>query len=174
MQAVWKLKIPPRVQFFLWLLSSNRVLTRDNVAKRKEVADPSCLFCAENESVTHLFFHCVAKNVWGCISSWINKSVGTNYESVASLWLANKKYLVTNVITSAVLWVIWKLRNNVCFQGVTWSGMKKVLAVLGRMLRSWFPLLSLEEQEKLEQVVLLVEREASSIPHFGWIQDSSE
>jgi hypothetical protein len=52
--------------------------------------------------------------------------------------------------------------------------MKKVFVVLGRMLRSWFPLLSLEEQEKLEQVVLLVEREASSIPQIGWIQDSSE
>jgi len=75
-QAVWKLKIPPRVQFFLWLLSNNRVLTRDNVAKRKKVADCSCLFCAENESVTRLFFHCcVAENVWGLISSWINKSV---------------------------------------------------------------------------------------------------
>jgi hypothetical protein len=39
--AVWKLNIPPRVQFFLWLLSNNRVLTRDNLAKRREVNDPT-------------------------------------------------------------------------------------------------------------------------------------
>ena len=26
--SVWKLNIPPRVQFFLWLLSKNRLLTR--------------------------------------------------------------------------------------------------------------------------------------------------
>jgi hypothetical protein len=51
--------------------------------------------------------------------------------------------------------------------------MKKVFAVLGRILRSWFPLLNLEEQEKLEQVVLLVEREASSVHKIGWIQYSS-
>jgi hypothetical protein len=34
--AVWKLKIPPRVQIFLWLLSKNKILTRDNLAKRRE------------------------------------------------------------------------------------------------------------------------------------------
>jgi hypothetical protein len=32
--AVWKIKILPRVHFFLWLLINNRVLTRDNLAKR--------------------------------------------------------------------------------------------------------------------------------------------
>ena len=36
--AVWKLNIPPRVQFFLWLLSHNRLLTRDNLARRRRLA----------------------------------------------------------------------------------------------------------------------------------------
>ena len=42
--AIWKLVIPPRVQFFLWLLSRNRILTRDNLQKRRDVSDPTCLF----------------------------------------------------------------------------------------------------------------------------------
>jgi len=42
--AVWSLKIPLRVQFFLWLLSKNKLLTRDQ----------SCLLCNELESVYHL------------------------------------------------------------------------------------------------------------------------
>jgi hypothetical protein len=33
MPAIWKLFIPPRVQFFLWLVSKNKVLTRDNLRK---------------------------------------------------------------------------------------------------------------------------------------------
>jgi hypothetical protein len=33
--VVWKLRIPPRVQIFLWLLSKNKLLTRDNLSKRK-------------------------------------------------------------------------------------------------------------------------------------------
>lgn len=55
-QAVWKLNIPPRVQVFLWLLSKNKLLTRDNLAKRREVNGPACLFCSEHESIVHLFF----------------------------------------------------------------------------------------------------------------------
>lgn len=53
--SVWKLTVP---QFFLWLMSNNRILTRDNLAKRREVNDPTCLFCSENESVHHLLFDC--------------------------------------------------------------------------------------------------------------------
>jgi hypothetical protein len=57
--AVWKIMVPPRVHFFLWLLSKNKLLTRDNLNKRKEVEDKTCLFCEEQESVHHLFYGCV-------------------------------------------------------------------------------------------------------------------
>jgi hypothetical protein len=52
---VWKIHIPSRVHIFLWLLANNKVLTRDNLAKRKSDDDKTCLFCSEFESVTHLF-----------------------------------------------------------------------------------------------------------------------
>ena len=42
--AVWSLKIPPRVHFFLWLVINNGALTRDNLAKRRKVDDENCLF----------------------------------------------------------------------------------------------------------------------------------
>jgi len=143
--AVWKLHIPPRVQFFLWLLANNRVLTRDNLAKMREVNDPTCFFCDEKESVSHLFFHyCVAKHVWEFISVWLNRVVGTDFEFVASLRIANKNFMVCNTVTSAVIWVIWKLRNSLCFQGLPWSGMNKVFAMVGRMLRSWLPMFKLD------------------------------
>ena len=48
--SVWKLVIPPRVQFFLWLLSKNKLLTQDNLAKRRKVDDPTC------ESIIHFVF----------------------------------------------------------------------------------------------------------------------
>jgi hypothetical protein len=54
--AVWKLVVPSRLHFFLWLLSKNKLLTRDNLEKRRQLNDMSCLFCSENESVHHLFF----------------------------------------------------------------------------------------------------------------------
>jgi hypothetical protein len=115
-QAIWKLSIPPRVQIFLWLLAQNRSVMRDNLAKRREVNDPTCLLCSENESIVHLFFDCcVATNVWHYISDLLNVNLGKDFESVASLWLANKKHLITNIVSSAILWVIWKLWNSLCF-----------------------------------------------------------
>jgi hypothetical protein len=46
--AMWKLKVPPIIQIFLWLLAKNKSLTRDNLAKRREVADKTCLFFSMN------------------------------------------------------------------------------------------------------------------------------
>jgi hypothetical protein len=42
---------------FLWLPANNKVLTRDNLGKRKQVDDKICLFCNEPETVIHLFFY---------------------------------------------------------------------------------------------------------------------
>jgi hypothetical protein len=64
--TVWKIMVPPRVHFFLWLVSKNKILTRNNLAKRQSVVDMSCLFCAENETVCHLLYDCVvARQAWG-------------------------------------------------------------------------------------------------------------
>ena len=115
-QAVWKLKIPPRVQIFLWLLSKNKLLTRTNLAKRRKLDDLSCLFCSETEIVHHLFFDCcVAKCVWSALADILNLSGHWNYEYVASLWLANKKFKLANVVNVAALWCLWNLRNKICF-----------------------------------------------------------
>jgi hypothetical protein len=73
------------VQVFLWLISHNKVLTRDNLAKHEHVQDVACLFCAENELVDHLCFSCdVVKIIWNGISSLIKFDIGCCYESVAS------------------------------------------------------------------------------------------
>lgn len=36
LHSVWKIKVPPRVHIFLWLLSKNKILTRDNLQKKTE------------------------------------------------------------------------------------------------------------------------------------------
>ena len=79
--------IPPRVQFFLWLLSKNRLVTRDNLAKRREIRDATFLFCSESETIMHVFFEwCVAGWVWEIISDFLGLSLGQDFESVARYW----------------------------------------------------------------------------------------
>jgi hypothetical protein len=42
---------------------------RDNLAKRREVDDKSCLFCSEKETAGHLLFECcVARNLWEVVA----------------------------------------------------------------------------------------------------------
>jgi hypothetical protein len=56
--VMWKIAAPPRVYIFLWLLVNNKTLTRDNLVKRRNLDDKTCVFYNEPESVTHLFFQC--------------------------------------------------------------------------------------------------------------------
>jgi hypothetical protein len=86
-------------------VSKNKVLTRDNLEKRRAVEDSSCLFCDEKESVTHLLFeYVVAKSAWEIVSVATGCNVGVDYESIAKLWLCNKRFGTVNMINAAVCW----------------------------------------------------------------------
>lgn len=103
-------------------------MTRDNLTKRREVLDQSCVFYVEKESVDHLLFQCyVAKRIWHIVLTMLNLSDDCNYETMASRWLANKHHNVNNIICAVVLWCLWKLRNDLCFQGTRWRSEKQVL-----------------------------------------------
>jgi hypothetical protein len=111
------------VHIFLWLLANNKTLTRDNLAKRKPLDDKTCLFCSERESISHLFFACcVAKLFWQTIAEVTVLDLGADFESVARFWISEKKHRIVNICTAAALWALWKLRNEVCLQGVRWIG----------------------------------------------------
>ena len=113
--SIWDLKIPPRVHIFLWLLSKNKILTRDNLAKRQTLATESCLFCSEKETSQHLFFDCaVAQLLWSLVSQVLNMNI-SSFVDVGAKWLSDKKFAVVNIISSATLWSLWKLRNEMCF-----------------------------------------------------------
>jgi hypothetical protein len=62
---VWKLKIPPKIHFFLWLVVHNKILTRDNLVKRQSVDDLTCVFCNEPETCTHMFFIVWLQKIYG-------------------------------------------------------------------------------------------------------------
>jgi hypothetical protein len=157
--VMWKIKIPSRVHIFLWLLPNSKVLTRDNLAKRRQVDDLSCLFCSETESISHLFFECcVAKVFWQTISDITNVKLGSDFESVAKLWINQKKHGVTNVCTAAGLLSLWKLRNELRFQGVGWTTMDKLLRRCARMMREWRVLNNQEDAARLETWARELER----------------
>jgi hypothetical protein len=63
--AVWSVRVPQKIHMFLWLLSHNKLATVDNLNKKGLAKPESCMFCAENENISHIFFGCVvARVIW--------------------------------------------------------------------------------------------------------------
>ena len=78
--------------------------------------DPTCLFCNEVESINHLFFgYVVARQLWVVLSVVFDVQLGGSLESIGKFCLSNKRNGVLNMFTSATLWSLWKLRNDICF-----------------------------------------------------------
>jgi len=152
--ALWSIKVPPRVHFFLWLVSKNKVLTRDNLGKRKKVEDATCLFCCQAESVQHLFFDCVvATQLWKILSLILNVNLGGSLDEIGKYWLSNKKHCVTNITSSAAMWSIWKLRNNLCFQRSGWRSLEILYQMVIGMMQNWLILCPAEHQDRLKGAI---------------------
>jgi hypothetical protein len=168
--AVWKLHIPPRIHIFLWLLANDKLLTRYNLNKRRHVDDVSCLFCNEHETAKHLFFECVvAKNIWDTVSSILDKPLGDDFESIARWWLSEDKNSVINIFSSAVLWTIWSVRNEMCFQGLRWLGVKEILRRTASLIRSWRPLCLDKHSSLLDANLRLLDHRRGELLRIAWI-----
>ena len=55
-KAIWKVKAPRRVSFFVWCVAWNKILTGDNLRLRKLVFVDWCIMCRHcGETVDHFF-----------------------------------------------------------------------------------------------------------------------
>lgn len=136
--AVWQLRVPPKIHVFLWLFANNKLMTRDNLRKRHIIKPLDCVYCTEDESVTHLFFDCVvAKNLWPLVKDYFKLPVGGSFESIARYWVSNKKNSALNTVCSAILWCLWKYRNSMIFINTKWISVIQVWRLVLRTIRHW-------------------------------------
>jgi hypothetical protein len=68
-KCVWKAKVPSRVAFFIWTVALGKILTTDNLRKRRVIILDWCSMCkASGESVNHLLMHCsIARDLWNMV-----------------------------------------------------------------------------------------------------------
>ena len=105
--VVWKLLVPPKIHIFLWLVSYNKIMTRDNLRKRHIIKPLDCVFCSSEKSIQHLFFYCVvAKIIWSLVRDHFKKDIGSDYLSMAEFWVSNKKNVALNVAISTTMWYL--------------------------------------------------------------------
>jgi hypothetical protein len=68
-KKIWKSKIPLKIKIFMWLVSQDAILTKDNLCKRKWKGNSSCAFCPEKENGNHLLFgYPTAKYIWSLLA----------------------------------------------------------------------------------------------------------
>eukprot|EP00253_Pinus_taeda_P014925 PITA_14925 len=124
---IWSSSIWPKVSTFLWLLSHNRILTRDNLRKRNFSGPSICPNCKqEEETATHLqtchlgtklwekaIFRCQKESwVQGDLKATLRNWKQSPYHSrlLNSLW---------QLIPGLLMWNIWKERNRRIFKNQT-------------------------------------------------------
>ena len=160
---------PQKIHVFLWLCAHNKILTRDNLAKRRDVEDPSCLFCTEPESVQHLLFDCVvARHVWDFLSELFETERIVNFENIFAFWHMHKKKPILNMVIAASLWSLWRLRNNFCFQGQKWKNMNCILAKLSCYLHQWKVLCDDGQATLLQRCIQLLDKRRGELLRITW------
>jgi hypothetical protein len=86
-QAIWKAKLPLKIQIFMWQMFNNATPTRDILGHRGWPGNPTCSFCDQRETIQHLFFSCpVAKVVWGTLGIILGANTCPNSPWNALCW----------------------------------------------------------------------------------------
>jgi hypothetical protein len=117
-EIAWASCLPAKVKIFSYLADIDRLSTRNNLHLKNCAPSASCAACPLVETGRHLFFDCsVAAAVWarlsvvvpgGLFSIWcLRPPASCNFP--VHVWRAG---------VAAVLWSLWKARNNLVFNGI--------------------------------------------------------
>ncbi|GJX66996.1 RNA-directed DNA polymerase, eukaryota, reverse transcriptase zinc-binding domain protein, partial [Tanacetum coccineum] len=122
--TTWDKTIPRKVNIFMWRLSLDRLPHNLNLSLRgMDIPAISCSSCNANvESTNHIFFECIiATEMWKLVYRWceihfVQASTLEAFKYWFISWHAfkEKKHRLY-VISTSVLWWLWRYRNSVTF-----------------------------------------------------------
>jgi len=159
-KKIWKGKIPAKIKIFLWLVLNNAILIKDYLIKRKWTGSPTCHFCDEEENISHLLFQCsTAKVVWAVVAYAIGaNNVPRNIQQCwdwCEKWLPNGQKFHTLGI-AAICWAIWRIRNDVCFEGRKITNPISIVCLACSLMCYWAGLFLEVDKEALVRGVNLM------------------
>lgn len=143
-EFTWKSKAPLQCRFFTSLALRNICWTPDRVAACGLPHQDACPFCAqEKEPINHLLLECVfARETWTIICRALGKpDWAPGPQDCLNEWCiirrANEHQAKdSRAIMILVMWVLWKHRNAIVFDGDTPS-QRRVISTIEREARSW-------------------------------------
>jgi hypothetical protein len=123
---IWHSPAPSKVVVFSWQLLHYRLPTRSNLAHRHCLppdTSQACVLCnGYVETVNHLFLHCdVALSIWYAVFNWLGvvlimpPNMFILFDCFWDLAAGPQKRKGYLLIWHAVVWAIWKARNNIIF-----------------------------------------------------------
>jgi hypothetical protein len=108
---LWKLKIPLRINTFMWYLKCEVVLTKDSLARQNWHGCKQCIFCSLPEIIQHLFFYChFARFLWRAVQVSFNIGTPTSVVHLFSDWTNSVRNRFKNIIlvgAAALCWTLW-------------------------------------------------------------------
>ncbi|CAL2255075.1 unnamed protein product [Prunus armeniaca] len=116
-QFLWRLRLPPKVKTFLWIVCHQKLLTNVQRQKRGLTQVPTCPRCDyPMETIAHLFKDCpFSLAIWNCLQ--IGDSSSPDMMEFKEWLLRNlqSKRMVYNglpwpLVFALYLWFIWKWR----------------------------------------------------------------
>jgi hypothetical protein len=153
-KRMWKAKVPLKIKFFMWLVSQEAILTKDNLCKRKWKGNTTRAFCTEQESVQHIFFECLtAKYIWSLLAYSLGAECRPGNMNQYWIWINNilsQCPQMQAVGLAAVCWAVWKTRNVVCFDDRRVKSPTEIICMICSFLTYWAGLLN----EDLKQQVI--------------------
>jgi hypothetical protein len=140
-KRIWKANIPLKIKVFMWLLSKNAILTKDNMIKKNWQGDQHCKFCDQYENINHLFFDCsLARYAWS-LTAWVIQA-DCRPTNIDQFWFWCGKYMPRNtnlhmVGLATFCWSIWLMRNNVCFEKKKVRSPTEIICSTSAFLKYW-------------------------------------
>jgi hypothetical protein len=111
------------VAFFAWTAAQWKILTLDNLRKKRVIVIDRCCMCKMNgESVDHLLLHCeVARALWNAIFSRFSLSWVMPLRMVdlfTCWWMGGRSWsaAVWKMVLCCLLWCLCRERNDRQFE----------------------------------------------------------
>ena len=145
-QAIWKINIPQRCKFHMWVSLHDRLLKNESLYDRHLYLDGVCGVCKTNiENLCHALRNCVKAREF-----WLKLGVSIHdldfWESDAQTWLESNLKLSRRAdienwkaIFCVGCWLIWRRINEVVHHGSCSSvdeGMAEAMCIVRCMVRA--------------------------------------